>query len=406
MNILFLTENFPPERNAIATRVHERACYWVQWGHKITVLTTCPNFPEGKVFPGYKNKWYQEEIIDGIRVIRVKSYITFNKGTAKRILDFLSFMISAVICGIFLKKSDYVIATSPQFFTAVAGWALGKLKRTPFIFEVADLWPESIRTLGEMRDSIFIKWMEKLELYLYRESKCVVVLTNSFKKDLIKRGIKENKIEVIINGVDLPRYKPQRKNQKLLKSLNLTNKFVVGYIGTLGISHALENVIYSAEKMKNDSKVSFLFVGPGAARDNLMELTRKKQLNNIVFVSAQPKELMPDYLSLCDIALISLKNISTFKGVIPSKIFEAMGMGLPLLLVAPKGEASKIVEKEEAGVWVPPENPVALSDAILLLKKDKEKLRKLAVHSHKASSNYSRKNQAKNMLAVLECIIE
>jgi colanic acid biosynthesis glycosyl transferase WcaI len=168
MNILFLSENFTPETNAAATRVHERAVYWAKWGHRVTVLTSAPNFPEGKLFAGYKNHWYRREEIDGITVIRVKTFIAANDGVVLRSLDFVSFMVSSVIAGLFQPRPDVVVATSPQFFTAIAGWALAAIRRLPFVFELGDLWPRSIVAVGAIRVDWIIRLLERVELFLYR----------------------------------------------------------------------------------------------------------------------------------------------------------------------------------------------------------------------------------------------
>jgi len=232
IHILFITENFPPERNASATRVYERACYWIKWGHEVTVITCAPNFPEGKVYPGYKNRWYQVEQMDGIRVVRVKTFISANKGFLLRSLDFVSFMFTSIAAGFFQKKPDIVMATSPQFFAAVSGWVISLFKRQPFIFELGDLWPASITAVGAMKDNLTLRIMEKLELFLYRKSAAIVALTNAFREDLIRRGIDKSKIHVVVNGVDLPRYSPRPKDSDLLEELGLKDKFVIGYIGT------------------------------------------------------------------------------------------------------------------------------------------------------------------------------
>ena len=175
MHILFLTENFPPETNAAATRVYERACWWIKWGHKVTVITCHPNFPHGRIFPGHDNRWRKVEPMDGIRVVRVKTFVTRNRGVVRRTLDFLSFMVSGFAAGLFEKKPDAVAATSPQFFAAVAGWALGAARGIPFVFELGDLWPASITAVGAMRPSLGLRLVEKLELFLYRRSAAVAV---------------------------------------------------------------------------------------------------------------------------------------------------------------------------------------------------------------------------------------
>lgn len=402
MKILFLTENFPPEMNAAATRVFERACYWVKWGHDVTVITCAPNFPMGKIFEGYENKWYQVESMAGIKVIRVKTYMSPNSGTLKRILDFTSFMVTGFIASLFQEKPDVVAATSPQFFTAVAGWAVGLVRRVPFVFELGDLWPASITAVGAMNENLFLQIMEKLEIFLYRQSECVAALTGSFKKDLVKRNIPPEKIAVVINGVDISRYGRRGKDEELLEKYNLTGKFVIGYIGTHGMAHALENVLHAAELIRENHNIVFMFVGPGAAREGLIELKKKLNLDNVLFIPAQAKEKMPDYWSICDMALVHLKNTPVFESVIPSKIFEAMGMGLPLLLVAPEGEASTIIKSEDSGIIVEPENPHALADAIISLSENKELCKRLAENSFKSAPKYSREKQAEDMFKVLE----
>lgn len=215
MQILFLADNFAPERDAQASRVYERACYWVKWGHKVTVITGAPNFPEGKVYPGYKNRWHWVEEISGIRVVRVKTFIAANSGRRRRILDYVSYGVSSFIAGLFEKSPDVVAATSPQFFAAVSACALAAAKNRPFLMEIADLWPESIVAVGAMKRSLVLVWLEKLELYLYARAAAIVTLTQSFKDNLVRRGVPEQKIAVVINGVDLPRFQPRDRDDAL-----------------------------------------------------------------------------------------------------------------------------------------------------------------------------------------------
>jgi colanic acid biosynthesis glycosyl transferase WcaI len=405
VKILFLTENFPPETNAAATRVFERACYWARWGHEVTVITCAPNFPLGQVFPGYRNRWHQVEAMEGMRVVRVKSYIAANAGFARRTLDFLSFMITGTIAGLFAPRPDVVVATSPQFFTAVAGWMVGALRRRPFVFELGDLWPASITAVGAMNDSPLLRAMEKVELFLYRRSACVVALTNAFKENLVSRGIGANKIAVVINGVDTPRYAPRERDVELAAEWSLAEKFVVGYVGTHGMAHGLNNVLDAAECLKDEAAIRFLLVGAGAERDALRNSARRRGLNNVVFIPPQPKEAMPRIWSLCDVALVHLRDSPVFAEVIPSKMFEAMGMGLPLLLALPKGEASAILNNDGAGLWVPPEDATALADAARQLLEDTSLREDLARHSLAAAPQHSREAQASAMINVLEDVV-
>ena len=406
MRILFLTENFPPETNAAATRVFERALYWVKDGHQVTVITSAPNFPQGRLHDGWKNKWFQTEMREGIRVVRVKTYIAANRGTARRMLDFVSFMVTAFVAGLFEKRPDVIAATSPQFFAAVCGWALGGVRRIPFVFELGDLWPASIIAVGAMQPSFYLRLMEKLELFLYRRSACVAALTHAFKKNLIERGISADKISVVINGVDLWRYAPQSRDADLAKEWGLENKFVFGYVGTHGMAHGLSNILDAAELLKNREDIRFLLAGDGAERSALIARAEKSHLKNVIFLPPQPKEMMPKVWSLCDVALVHLKNTPAFAEVIPSKMFEAMGMGLPVLMALPTGEATEILERDGAGIAIPPEDPKALADAAQKLCDDKALLKKLQDQSLTAATLHSREAQAQQMIDVLTAAAE
>jgi glycosyltransferase involved in cell wall biosynthesis len=401
VNILFLTENFPPETNAAATRVYERALYWVKWGHRVTVLTSAPNFPHGKLFPGWENRWRQVEDRDGIRVVRVKTYIAANEGFALRTVDFVSFMGAAWLAGLAEARPDVVVATSPQFFAAVGGWALAAVIRRPFVFELGDLWPRSITAVGAMADSPVIRALEAVELFLYRRSAAVAALTHAFKADLTGRGIPPQKIAVVINGVDLPRYAPRPRDEELAKAWGLEGRFVIGYVGTHGMAHQLINVLDAAESTRNDSRLCYLFVGAGAERRMLVDEAARRGLANVVFAEPQPKEMMPRVWSLCDAALVHLKDSPAFAEVIPSKIFEAMGMGLPILLAAPEGEASRIVLGDAAGLWVPAAQPAQLAAAARALMVDPALHRRLAEAALAAAPRHTRERQAERFLSVL-----
>ena len=402
MKILFLTENFPPETNAAATRVYERALYWVKEGHSVTVITCAPNFPQGALFDGYQNRWRQTEDMSGINVVRVKTYISANRGVIRRSLDFLSFGLMGFVTGLFQPRPDIVAATSPQFFAAVAGWAIGACRRLPFVFELGDLWPTSIVAVGAMKKGVLLKLVEKFELFLYRRAARVAALTHAFKKNLISRGIDETKIDVVLNGVDLPRYTPQIRDAELAQEWQVAGKFVIGYVGTHGMAHGLANVLEAAEKLKDHNDIRFLLAGAGAERDLLLEIARQKSLPNVIFLPMQPKEKMPAVWSLCNIALVHLKDSPAFAEVIPSKMFEAMAMGLPILLAVPDGEAREILGSHQAGLWVPPENPDALSTAVKKLFEDTSLREHLAQSSLAAAPHHSRAVQAEEMIAVFD----
>lgn len=403
MKLLFLTENFPPEVNATASRVYERAVYWARSGHDVTILTGFPNFPQGKIYPGYRQRLIQREWIDGIRVMRVPTYVAPNEGVVRRTLDMISFMVSAIVASIFLPRPDVVAATSPQFFCAVAGWIIGMLKRRPFVLELGDLWPASITAVGAMRPSLALRLVEKLELFLYRRATAIAVLTPAFKRNLVRRGIAPEKIAVVINGVDLPRYAPRARDVELAAETGLSGRFVVGYVGTHGLAHALENAVRAARLLKQGlADFSLLLVGDGAMKPRLRALARELRADNVVFVDPQPKAAMPRWWSLCDAALVHLKNDPVFSEVIPSKIFEAMAMGLPIVLCGPEGEASHIIRHEAAGLCCGSTDPAELAGAIESLYRDRQRLASCATASLAAAPRYSRRRQADDMLKVIE----
>ena len=405
MKILFFTENFPPETNAAATRVYERAVYWAKWGHDVTVITCQPNFPHGKIFDGYKND-YSVGAMSEIKVVRVKTFIAANRGVISRVLDFLSFMVTGYLAARKEPAPDVVVSTSPQFFAAVAAWGFAKRRGLKYVFELGDLWPASIAAVGAMKANMGLRLIEKLELKMYRDADAVVALTQSFKDNLISRNIPADKIAVVINGVDLWRYGPRPKNPDLATQADLPkDAFVIGYVGTHGMAHALANVLSAATKLKDHPNIVFLFVGAGAERNVLMARATAENLTNVRFMPPQPKDAMPEVWSLCDVALVHLKNSDVFAGVIPSKIFEAMGMGLPVLFAGPRGEASDIIDAAGAGLVVSPENPGDLAQAAISLSENKAARNAAAKKSHAAADQYSRETQARAMMDVLEDVV-
>lgn len=407
MRILFLTDNFPPEGNAPASRTYEHAIRWVKQGHKVTVITGAPNFPEGEVYVGYKNSWYNREDMDGIDVVRVKTYITSNQGFVKRILDYLSFMVSGFVAGIFQKSPDLIIATSPQFFNAISGWALSAVKGKPFIFELRDIWPASITAVGAMQNSKIIRFLERIEIFLYRKASRIISVTESFKNELIARGIDGAKIEVVLNAVDLSRYAPvTEKDSDLEEHLGLKGKFVVGYIGTHGMAHGLENIVDAAEALQHRDDILFMFAGGGAAREHIEKYVCEKQLKNVIMIARQPKELMPKLWSLCDISLVNLIDTPLFSTVIPSKIFESMGMGIPMVVSMPLGEATDIIHDTGAGIVVKPESSEELARALILIRDDTSMWLELSKNASTAALVYNRDRTAQQMLDIFETVVQ
>lgn len=363
MRILFLTDNFPPETNAPATRTFEHARRWVRAGAQVTVVTTAPNFPAGKLMGGYRNRLVQRERLEGIDTIRVWSYITANEGFALRTLDYLSFMVTSFLSALFVRRPDVIVCTSPQFFTACAAYLLSIFKRRPFVFELRDLWPDSIIAVGAMKESPSTRALRRLEYFLYRKAARIVSVTNSFKAVLSGNGIPPEKIAVVRNGADLVGFTPGPKAQALAERHALQGKFVVGYIGTVGMAHGLRTILDAAERLTSEDRIAFMVVGDGAERTSLEAEARARGLSNVRFVGPVGKHEVADYWRLVDTALVLLLDRPAFRHVLPSKMFEAMATARPIVLGV-LGESAELLEGAGAGLVIQPEDARALAEAV------------------------------------------
>ena len=400
MKILFLTDNFPPEVNAPASRTFEHVKEWHKAGHDITVITCAPNFPKGEVYAGYKNKLYQTEMMDGIKVVRVWSYIAENKGFVKRTLDYISYSVTSFFAGLF-QKTDIIVATSPQFFTALSGRTLAFWRHKPWIMEVRDLWPESIKTVGAMKDNMFIRYFEWEEMRCYKSAKKIVVVTDSFKRTLISRGVPEGKINVVKNGVSRDLFKPQPKDEALVKSLGLEGKRIIGYIGTHGMAHKLDFILRCAKNMEGKNDYHFLLIGSGAEKANLLKMKEDMDITNVTMLDSVPKSEVHRYISILDLSLINLKKSPLFTTVIPSKIFENAGMEIPIIMGV-EGEAQEIVEKYGAGLCFEPENEADFNEKLTMLLSDDDLYQRCKEGCRRLSMDFDRKKLASDMLEVIE----
>jgi hypothetical protein len=403
MRILFLTDNFPPEVNAPAARTYEHCRQWVKQGAEVTVLTCAPNFPQGRVFSGYRNRLYQTEKKYGLRVIRVWSYMTANTGVIKRTLDYVSFACTGFWAGIF-QKADVIIATSPQFFTVWAGWALAKLKRRPFVFEVRDLWPESIATVGAVQQGVALKALEKIELFLYRQAAAVVVVTPGLKENLMHRGIARDKIYVVPNGVDTEIFFPRIKDQEVIEALDLEKTFVISFIGTHGLAHGLDFIVSCLDELQ-DPGVHFLFIGDGAEKHRVRTLAKERGMHNCTFLDLVPRNQVPRYISASDAALVHLKNREMFQKALPSKMFEAAAMQRPILLGV-EGLARELIETYKAGIFFQPENKESFFQAVQRLKEDKELYAVCQKGCRRLAEDFDRQKKAEEMYQILQRVVE
>lgn len=401
MHILVLTDRFIPEIAAPSFRVMDHAKIWVSLGHEVTVVTCVPNFPHGNVFAGYKNKLFQEEWIDGIRVVRLWSYMAENSGFMKRILDYASFMVSAVVQCRRFSSFDVILATSPPLFVPVAGYMIAKLYGRPWVFELRDLWPASIAAVGAMNGRT-LALLEKLELFLYRRADRIISLTNSFKTNLTSRGISADKIDVIQNGVDTSFFSSENVRFDARNVLGVEKEvFLAGYIGTTGMAHGLETFVEAADLCRSNESIKFLLMGEGAERLRLEALAKSKRLSNIIFRDFMPHEEIPSYLAALNLFIVHLKPDPVFRTVIPSKIFEAMAMEIPLLH-AVEGESAMLVSETGAGICIPAGEAQEMAGAIIDLFEHPEITREMARRGRTAvKGEYSRQTKA---LAAIQSI--
>jgi glycosyltransferase involved in cell wall biosynthesis len=366
VKIVFLTHYFPPEVNAPASRTYEHCREWVKGGHDVTVVTCAPNHPFGRVYDGYHNLAWQVENVHGIRVIRLWTFLAPNEGVWKRVTNYASYMLVVALAAPFLQRPDVVISTSPQFFCGLAGYIVSRVHRAPWVLEIRDLWPDSIAAVGALRRGWAIDFCERVEAWAYRKADKIVTVTDSFRGHIQERGAAADKILVLKNGVDLEQFGRPERDPALARELAVEGRFTAAYFGTHGMAHGLDVILRAAVLLRDDPRIAFLLVGDGAERRGLEAMRTELGLANIVMLKQQSKERMPALWGLADVALVLLRKSDVFKMVIPSKIFEAMGAGRPIVLGI-EGETREIVERAGCGIPIKPENPEQLAAAVRYL---------------------------------------
>lgn len=370
MHILVFSHYYPPEVNAPASRTSEHARAWVAAGHRVTVVTSAPNHPTGVLYPGYQNRLLQREMIDGVEVVRVWTHLAVNSGFAWRIANYVSYMVTAIMAVPRLDRPDVILSTSPQFFCGLAGLGARLVRRVPWVLEIRDLWPESIVSVGAMKKSAAIRFLEWLERQAYRKADRVVSVTNSFVPHIASRRGQDD-VVVIKNGVNLDLFRKTGDSEATKKRFGFENRIVAAYIGTHGMAHRLSTVLDAAAILADDPRIGFLLVGDGAERAGLEQTARNMGLVNLHFAGQLPKSEMPAVWSATDISLIVLRKSDTFKSVLPSKMFEAMAMECPIILGV-EGESKALLYSAGAGLAVEPEDAEALATAVLRLVNSRE----------------------------------
>jgi colanic acid biosynthesis glycosyl transferase WcaI len=401
VRLLLLTDNYPPESNPPALRCSMHARRWVERGHHVNVVTSFPNFPDGKVFGGYRQSLFKRETLDTVDVLRVPTLIFPNRAIFLRIVDFLSFMVTSCIASFFVGRPDVVMATSPQFFAAVSGWFVSRVYRRPFVFEIRDLWPDSIVAMGVMKEGRAIRLIRVIEQFLYRQADLIVTVTSTSRDLLIARGIDGDKIIVITNGIDPVQLSPGPAPPELRARLGLEGKIVVSYVGTVGMAHGLQLILDAAQDCRNRMpEVHFVIIGSGAELHELQQQAIERGLRNVTFVGRVAHQDIVSYWRLSDMTLVLLKDIPLFRTVIPSKIFEAMATGTPIITNV-RGELQTLLEPLGTAILIEPSNLNALVDAIEKLVHDPGCRQKLSAAAVKAAKQYDRNVLADKLLDAL-----
>jgi glycosyltransferase involved in cell wall biosynthesis len=408
MRILYLSQYFPPEVGATQTRAHEMARGLVGAGHSVTMLAEIPNHPSGIIPAEYKGKLYERAELDGIEVIRVWVKASPVKTFRTRMAFYMSYMASATLAGLLLARGrfDLIYATSPPLFVGGAALALSYLRRTPLVFEVRDLWPESAVTLGELKSPRAIALAERLERACYRRARRIVVVTHGIRQRLIERGLPADKLALVPNGANTDLFRPQPDAGAALRAeLGLEDPFLVLYAGIHGIAQGLETVIEAARLLQDEAGVRFLFVGEGPVKSEIVSLADRYGLTNVLFHQEVPREQVPAYLSAADVALVPLRRLDLFKGAVPSKMFDAWAAGCPTL-VSIEGEAQRVIDRSGAGRFVEPENPQALVEAIRSLVADRAACQHMGAQGRSfVEAHYSRPSQARELVRILRATI-
>lgn len=402
MRIVVISHYFPPEIGAPSARLYEMARHWVELGNEVHVVTCFPNHPTGIIPDKYRGMKYMYEEMDGINVHRNYVYATPNKGFIKKTLGHISFMFSSVLISMRkIKNPDVIITSSPTFFSIFSGYWYSLRKKATFVLEIRDLWPAAMIELGVMKEGFITNILEKMELFFYRKSKRLIMVTKSFKENVVNRGIDSNKVHVITNGVNQELFYPKQKNKEIIEKYNLNDKFVISYVGAHGISQNLSTILQVAKSLKDEKDIQFLFIGEGAEKDKLKQIASEQGIKNVIFIDSQPKEIIPEFYNISDISLIPLKNIELFKTFIPSKMFEIMACGIPIV-ASLEGEAADILNESQAAVVVKPDNPAEIMQAIIKLKNDKVLLEKLKKSGPAfVEQNYSRRKLAEQYLKII-----
>lgn len=363
MRILLLTQWFDPEptfKGLVFARELQAL------GHEVEVITGFPNYPGGKLYPGYKQKWMSRSVIDGVQVTRVPLYPSHSGSAIKRVFNYVSFMLSSCLYGIFrAKKADIIYVYHPPITAGLSAAVIGFFRRTPYVIDVQDLWPDTLRSTGMINNGRALALAGKICTWTYRRAKHVVVLSPGFRKILIERGIPAERLSVIYNWCDEQALAID--SATTVDTSYMDGYFNVVFAGNIGKAQALEAVLRAARIVwERDQSVRFVFVGAGVEVDSLKVLAAQLDVPNVRFIPRVPMSEVGTILSRAEVLLVHLKDDPLFTITIPSKTQAYLAVGKPILMGV-RGDAADLVTQAQAGLAVEPENDKAIADAVLRL---------------------------------------
>lgn len=360
LRILILSQYYAPEP---LFKMPSLARELARRGHHVTVITGFPNYPTGVLYPGYHLRWRHWDEDDGIRLLRLPLYLDHSRSTWRRSLNYLSFAASASTLGAAFCPPADILWTCPPLSLGVPAWWLSRLKRIPFVYEVQDMWPETVAATGMMSSPLALGTLGRLAHFVYRTAAGIVVVSPGFRRYLIAKGVPDAKIEVIPNWADEDLYAPVPQDSVLGNQFGLQGRFNVIYGGNLGAAQSLENVLAAAALLNDLPRVQFVLIGGGMEEAALRRRAAELRLTNVRFVAQQPAERMPHFFAWADVLLAHLKRHPLFEITIPGKTLSYLASGRPVLS-ATVGDAADVVREAGAGRVCPPEDPGALAQSV------------------------------------------
>ena len=374
MHVMFMAQWYAPEDVSGAVLITELAVDLVKHGHRVTVVTGAPNYPYGRIYPGYRNPIYKVEWLDGVRVVRTWSFIAPHKSFWRRILQFGTFSATAFYGGLIAGKTDILVNYLPPLPLGLSAWLLSRLWHVPWVLQLEDLFPDAAVAAGILRNRSAIKFFSTVERFLYRQATHISLISENFRQNLLGKSVPPEKITLIPVWADPDFVQPMHKENPFRSQYGLSGKFIVMYAGNLGLTSCLEDVLAAAELLNNETDICFVLIGEGIKKPALEELAKNMELENVIFLPYQPREVFPNMLAAADLNLVTLNRNSSLTSL-PSKIFNIMASARPILAVTPaESEVAHLVEEAECGVNVPTDAPGYLAETILKLRQQRHLL--------------------------------